>query len=158
MPALFFIIPTTFIQAKTIEAPTLSLCESKESIIFSCSLKNKKLLSICTKNAKAEYRFGTNKKLELILPKDKNDQITYNTLMYSGGGGVYVRFKHVNTDYIVFSKLVKGEGESAGVLIQEKGKKSFEIHCSLKSNIDISSLENLRLNKELSDTDPLIEE
>ena len=96
--------------------------------------------------------------VELTLPKTNEDHISYNSVMYSGGGGAYIRFKHGDTDYVVFSKIVKGEGESSGVLIQKKGKKSSQVRCKNGGDVDLAALKKLPLEKESSEVDALIED
>lgn len=156
--SLFFVLRT-----EAAEKKTAGLCESTESIIFSCSTKNGKLLSVCSelnapKVSKVEYRFGKVNQIELILPKSNEDHISYNSVMYSGGGGAYIRFKHGDADYIVFSKIVKSEGESSGVLIQKKGKKTAQVRCKIEGDVDLALLEKLQLKKESNEVDPLIED
>jgi hypothetical protein len=160
---VFLLSPFFLFRTEAVEIKTTGLCESTESIIFSCSTKNGKLLSVCSKlNApkvsKVQYRFGKVNQVELTLPRTNSDSISYNSVMYSGGGGAYVRFKHGDTDYVVFSKIVKGEGESSGVLIQKKGKKSAQVRCEVEGDVDLALLQKLQLKKESDDIDPLIED
>jgi hypothetical protein len=162
--ATVFLLSSFFsLRADVVAEKTAGLCKSTESILFSCSTKNGKLLSVCSKLndtnvSKVEYRFGKVNQVELTLPNNNVDHISYNSVMYSGGGGAYVRFKHGDTDYIVFSKIIKGEGESSGVLIRKKGKKSAQVRCKLEGEVDLATLQKLQIEKESNDVDPLIED
>jgi hypothetical protein len=160
---LFLLFSLFSNQTEAAEKKNTGLCASTELNIFSCSTKNGKLISVCSelttsKVAKIEYRFGKMNKVELTLPKSSEDQVSYNSVMYSGGGGAYVRFNHGDIDYIVFSKMVKGEGASSGVLIHNKGKKSVSVRCKIEGDVDLDKLEKLQLKKEANDVDPLIDD
>lgn len=71
------------------------------------------------------YRFGPPGKLEIEWP-DASDstrnQIAGSTLMFSGGGGAYLRFVRRDHDYVVYTATGKGWGEKAGVAVERMGK------------------------------------
>lgn len=133
-------------------------CTSDEQTIFTCKLKKQKELSVCYKDKKLEYRFGKSKSVELTLPKRPEDKVTWNTVMYSGGGGAYVRFENENVSYVVFSKILKGGDESAGVIVFKDKKKAAELICENEGIVNSNALEKSGVAKEIDGTDPLIAE
>jgi hypothetical protein len=137
-----------------------TLCDSKPTIVFNCATKSGKWISVCTSltdKKKIEYRFGKPGHTELILPKTKDDRVSYNSVAYSGGGGAYIRFSTLNTDYIVYSRIIKGSGDDSGVLVKSGSVRQRWIKCSKNSDLDLPALEKLKLKREASDQDPLIE-
>jgi hypothetical protein len=93
-----------------------SLCQTKEKVIFSCST-GKKLISVCSSEnlssaaGYVQYRFGTKEKLELSFPEPQAHPSSFSTggaLMYSGGGGAYMRFNKGAYSYVVYSGMGKG--------------------------------------------------
>ncbi len=56
---------------------TVSHCTSNETILFSCVLKNQKIVSLCSTQKSPEdsgyiqYRFGANRRIELLIPKKR---------------------------------------------------------------------------------------
>lgn len=127
-------------------------CAPEEEVFFTCVAKNKKEISVCGTGNKAEYRFGRQGKAELSVPA-----ASWNTVMYSGGGGAYIRFPNQDTQYIVFSKIVRGEGDSAGVLIFKNNRKIAQVLCTGEGLVKESSLEKSNLPKEGDAVDPLIQ-
>jgi hypothetical protein len=113
-----------------------SLCQTKENVIFSCST-GKKLISVCSsKNLSptagyVQYRFGTKEKPELTFPEPQTHPISFSTggtLMYSGGGGAYMRFNKGTYSYVVYSGIGKG-WDKQGVVIEKNGKLLSNIIC-----------------------------
>lgn len=142
------------------ESVTLSgLCSPAEVTYFSCPVKKEKWISVCgaKENTALQYRFGTTKTTEWTLPRSPSDSISYNYLMYSGGGGAYIRFSSPGTDYIVFSKTVRGTGESSGVLILSKNKKPVQVKCVKNADLKAPVLEKLKLKQEDAGIDPFMD-
>ena len=55
-----------------------SLCDTGDLIFFTCTTKNKKIISLCGKGAKDKptgiyYRFGSKSKIEMDFPKNKGE-------------------------------------------------------------------------------------
>ena len=94
-------------------AAVASLCKADEAIIFSCST-GAHVASICaTKNisksqGSMQYRYGKGDKLDLVYPDPAGkpaDVFTSGTLMFSGGGGAYLRFDNGAFRYTVFTAI-----------------------------------------------------
>jgi hypothetical protein len=138
------------------EPNTKTLCQETEAVIFSCPTKSGKHISVCSgAKVPVKYLFGNAVKVELVLPVNKDVKIGYNSIMYSGGGGGYVRFKTGPMEYIVYSRTGRGFDE-AGVIVQKSGKKIATVTCKIPSEVDLSTLEKLKLEKEEFGVDPTI--
>jgi hypothetical protein len=121
-------------------APVLaagSHCTQAEETIFSCNLEHK-VVSVCAskpltaQNGYLQYRFGAAGKPELMFPKTDvppKSVVQAKTLMFSGGGGAYLRFKNGATSYIVYTAIGKGWGTKDGVAVEKKGKTITHLEC-----------------------------
>jgi len=119
--------------------PAPSLCESAEEILFSCHA-GKKIISICASKDLArdrgylQYRFGLPAKIELSVPADRSvppaSSVTAGDLMFSGGGGSYLRFKAAGYEYVVYTAVGKGWGEKDGVAVERDGKRLSHVSCT----------------------------
>ncbi|ASQ46053.1 lysozyme inhibitor LprI family protein [Legionella clemsonensis] len=98
-------------------AESNSLCQRNEQILFSCPTKNEKIISLCaSENLSAttgylQYRFGKKNNIELYYPEREippGKAFTGRSQMFSGGGGIYLRFSKNNYDYIIYSGIGKG--------------------------------------------------
>ncbi|WMJ08867.1 hypothetical protein [Nitrosomonas sp. sh817] len=109
-----------------------SHCQPHEQIIFSCSL-GKKTVSVCASkdlsadNGYLQYRFGQPGRIELNLPAlpqsaPVNQFVQARSLMFSGGGGGYLRFISEPYHYIVYSAIGKGWGPKDGVAVEKSGR------------------------------------
>ena len=114
-----------------------SLCRDGERIAFSCHA-GKKLISVCA-SADAgpgvgyiQYRFGPANAPEISLPPEgatPDRGAKGGTLMFSGGGGAYLRFANGIAGYVVYTGIGKG-WEKAGVAVEKKGKVASSIRCT----------------------------
>jgi hypothetical protein len=113
-----------------------SLCNTGEAVVFSCST-GKKIISVCaSENLSANsgyvhYRFGAKEKIELSFPDNQSHPSLYVTsgnLMYSGGGGAYMRFNNGAYSYVVYSGMGKG-WDKEGVAVEKNGKLLSNIVC-----------------------------
>lgn len=102
-----------------------SLCKANERILFSCITAKNKLISLCANNAAdnqqtaIQYRFGTSDNNELSYPADwvaANQAFAGRAQMFSGGGGIYLRFNNNGYDYVVYDGTGKG-WEMHGVVV-----------------------------------------
>lgn len=109
-----------------------TLCKQQEQVIFSCSL-GKKTVSVCASNDLSansgylQYRFGQPGRIELNLPAlpqsvPVNQFVQARSLMFSGGGGGYLRFINGSYHYIVYSAIGKGWGPKDGVAVEKNGR------------------------------------
>ena len=116
----------------------LDLCTPAEKIVFSCTL-GAKTASICASpdltetSGYVQYRFGTDKQLELVYPKTllpPKAKFFFSSTAYAGGDADRIRFKIAGFDYVVFHSMIRtnfkpGEPndpqESAGLVTRSKG-------------------------------------
>jgi hypothetical protein len=117
-----------------------SLCSSLETVVFSCEVKNQRIVSVCASQTLSattgyvQYRFGKPSKIEVAVPKTATDSVAittawrddvrYRTVMYAGGGGVYLRFNQAPYSYIAYSAMGRGWIRKAGVTVI-KGDKTI---------------------------------
>lgn len=126
---------------------TESLCNAQEQVIFSCSL-GKKTVSVCASNdfsansGYLQYRFGKKDALELAFPDLAESalaaqSVQARTLMFSGGGGGYLRFIKGQHHYIVYTAIGKGWGAKDGVAVEKNNQLITNLECQ---DIPVSKL------------------
>jgi hypothetical protein len=125
------------LSASAYAAPTL--CLADEAKVFNCTA-GKKVISVCsTKDLAADrgylqYRFGSPGKVELTIPADRSvlptNSALSGTLVFSGGGGDYLRFQAGDYQYVVYTAIGKGWGEKDGVAIEKDGKRRAHVSCT----------------------------
>ncbi|WP_395697317.1 hypothetical protein [Methylocella sp.] len=107
-------------------------CREGESTFFSCQLRAA-VLSICGgADGAIQYRFGPLGAAKLVLPSKPADQgvVSSGLLTFSGGGGAYVAFANSPFRYVVYTAIVRGEGDRAGVVIERSGRRIGALTCS----------------------------
>jgi len=121
-------------------APTL--CKADELVVFSCPT-GAHTASVCaskdiSKSAGAlQYRFGKKENVDMAYPDagaKPTDVFMSGMLMYSGGGGAWLRFSKGSFVYTIFSAIGKwGPGgtvaDVGGVAIQKDGKEFANFPC-----------------------------
>lgn len=116
-----------------------TLCEQQEQVIFSCSL-GKKTVSVCASadlsasSGYLQYRFGRKTAIELafpVLPPSAPAArfVQARSLMFSGGGGGYLRFIREPYHYIVYTAIGKGWGPKDGVAVEKSGRLIIYHEC-----------------------------
>lgn len=115
-----------------------SLCSAQEQTVFSCSL-GKKIVSVCASTTISptsgyiQYRFGKINAPELTFPVSTNgvdrSVIQARNLMFSGGGGSYLRFINGHINYIVYTAIGKGWGTKDGVSVIKDTKAISNLKC-----------------------------
>ena len=111
-----------------------SHCVPPETVVFSCPI-GKKIVSVCAApglkpGGALHYRFGPSGAPEMRLPSGASAaQPEARTLMYSGGGGAYLRFRNGAISYVVYTATGKGWGNKAGVAVEKNGKLSASLKC-----------------------------
>ncbi len=119
-----------------------TLCKADELVVFSCPT-GAHTASICaskdvSKSAGAmQYRYGKPDSLDLAYPdvaKRPADVFTSGTMMFSGGGGAWLRFAKGAYVYTIFSAIGKwGPAQSvavaSGVAIRKDGKEFANFPC-----------------------------
>lgn len=116
-------------------------CSSHETIIFSCNT-GKKIASVCaSKNLSSslgymQYRFGKKGAIESKIPETTNTHPSKytngNTIMYSGGGGAYLRFIKGQYGYVMYGGMGRG-WEKDGVAVEKNGAVILNLPC--KGNV-----------------------
>jgi uncharacterized protein YecT (DUF1311 family) len=117
-------------------AENLSLCQNGEHILFACSTKNNRIISLCApRNLSARslihYRFGQPNKIELVYPSHNNpasQAFTGRAQVFRGGGGVYLRFRKDDYDYILYNGSGK-DWSLKGVIILNDEQVSSYFSC-----------------------------
>lgn len=114
-----------------------SHCTKQEDTVFSCTI-NQKIVSVCaSKNLSPstgylQYRFGNKGSPELVFPSLTDLPKKYTqakTLMFSGGGGAYIRFIKDQFSYVVYTAIGKGWGTKDGVAVEKNKKISSNFKC-----------------------------
>lgn len=115
-----------------------SLCGQGEAVAFTCSTGTR-ILSVCETEGGhgLQYRYGTAAKLDLSTPPPGTapaEVVRAGTLMYSGGGGAWLRFANGATRYTVFTAIgrwgANGVTRSvAGVAVTKGGADVADIPC-----------------------------
>ena len=123
-----------------------SHCTSQEQTVFSCSL-GRKLVSVCASrdisptSGYVHYRFGPKNATEFTYPTPSASfhraNIQARTLMFSGGGGSYLRFINDQYSYIVYTAIGKGWGTKDGVAVEKNGKLLSNLKCK---DVPVSNL------------------
>jgi hypothetical protein len=127
-------------------AAAVTHCKAAETVVFSCSTGSR-ILSICassnlSKNAGyLQYRYGPPGKPELVFPemlRHPAGLFTPGTLMFSGGGGAYLKFSKPPFAYTVFSAIgnwgARGKATVQGVAVQKDGAEFANIPCKTDGN------------------------
>ena len=118
-------------------AGTVNLCRTGEDVLFSCKTGTK-AVSICASKGwsstvgSLQYRFGKSEALDLAIPQVPTNpslSAVYGQLMFSGGGGAYLRFDAKPYSYIVYTAVSSSWGDKSGVAIEKSGKLIKNINC-----------------------------
>jgi len=131
-----------FFPVEAMAAP--NLCSEGEVVVFNCSA-GKKLISVCASrdisrtSGYLQYRFGTLAKTELSVPANTTPApgtVVPGDLMFSGGGGTYLRFKTADISYTVYTAVSGSWGDKDGVAIDRAGKRISHLSCTDAPTID----------------------
>lgn len=111
-------------------------CTDQEKTVFSCNV-GKKIVSVCASKdlsptaGSIQYRFGPAGNPEIKLPDPAAHPASSakgGTLMYSGGGGAFMRFTKGEYHYVVYTGFGKG-WEKEGVVVDKSGKLVANFAC-----------------------------
>lgn len=119
-----------------------TFCRDSETVVFACAAGERRV-SVCAAAGQdggtVQYRFGRpGAAPELSLPASPGRPASVasgDTLMYSGGGGAWLRFASGTYDYTVYSAIGRwGPGgapaEKAGVLVERSGTRVANLRCT----------------------------
>jgi hypothetical protein len=115
-----------------------TLCSTGEQVVFSCTTTTKKVVSLCSSSPLTEdagylqYQFGVaGRAPELSYPTTREhpkNLFLSGTMMFSGGGGAYLKFTNAEYTYAVFTGIGKG-WEKEGVVVQKARKQIAYLQC-----------------------------
>ncbi len=154
------------IYAENLQTPNTSLCNTNESIIFNCNIKNSiKSLSVCSsqnlsnKSGYIQYRFGRIGAIELEYPTEKEASrssflfATYTRFQVSE---ISLGFSINNINYLIFdnyyaeSKPIVNE-KGIAIISQGTEKKHIKLLCGKGAISNLEDLEDIvPCNKNLS--------
>jgi len=114
-----------------------SHCSAGEATVFNCSA-GKKIVSLCASHdldktaGYLQYRFGPKGAPEIQAPAAKTHPaaaVKSGTLMFSGGGGAYLRIANAGYEYVVYSATGRGWGSKEGVAVEKGGRLVANVKC-----------------------------
>jgi hypothetical protein len=140
-----------------------SHCMPEEKVIFSCDTANAKVISLCSSSTLTssdgylQYRFGPAGKPEFVYPATREHPGKYfqlGTLMYSGGGGEFLKFRNGEYTYIVFDGIGKG-WEKAGVVVSKSEKRIAYLPCKGAGQFEMApqEFEQIKIPKDPNEAD-----
>lgn len=100
-----------------------SLCQTPEALVFSCSTKGGKWVSVCSGGTGLSYRFGTKRKteLELVDPGSAHpDAFRHYHYFRAGVDRTWLTIQTPTAVYEVFSEYEAPSQPTAGVRVFDK--------------------------------------
>lgn len=128
---------SALVLASPVAGAATSLCEGAERVIFACRV-GAKLVSLCEAQTAGEglgslqYRIGRpGRMLEMRYPAatDSDPAFRAGSTTLAGGGGAWVEFNRGRYRYVVYSFLMRGKGEVAGVAVEAEGARLATLRC-----------------------------
>ncbi|KTD17041.1 lysozyme inhibitor LprI family protein [Legionella jordanis] len=121
------------------------VCQSNEQILFACTTKNNKIISLCAPaelslHSVVRYHFGQAGKPEFSYPANAlpaSKAFTGRAQMFSGGGGIYLRFHNRGYDYILYNGVGKG-WKVSGVVVLNQGQFMSYQACTTEPTSELS--------------------
>ena len=117
-----------------------SLCDANDSVFFSCTTKNNKLISLCGKGERSNpsgiyYRFGKAAKIEMDFPSNK-DETSISKFSYSNYyKGTNIHFNNNGYSYVLFEPYSNSSDEDrSGIAVSEinTNKQIAVINCKMQ--------------------------
>lgn len=127
----------TLLLASPVAGAATSLCQESERVIFACRV-GAKLVSLCEVQAAGDgvgslqYRIGRpGRMLEMRYPAATDSDLAFRagSTMLAGGGGAWVEFNRGRYRYVVYSFLMRGKSEVAGVAVEAEGARLATLRC-----------------------------
>ena len=118
-------------------APDPGFCARGEQVVFGCHVGPDRSVALCGSDGFPEggmlqYREGASgQPPALVWPEDgqpASEAYRSGTLMYSGGGGAFLRFDREDRTYTVYTGIGRG-WDKAGVVVQAGGDTVEELAC-----------------------------
>lgn len=117
------------------DAPDSGFCASGEEVVFGCAVGPDRSVAVCATGNfdSVQYREGVRGgPAEVVWPADAATQAPQvfraGTLMYSGGGGAYLRFDRDGQAWTVYTGVGRG-WEQAGVVVEQSGETVRDLAC-----------------------------
>lgn len=117
--------------------PASAACAERERTVFACR-SGEKQIALCEITASGErpaalhYRIGrTGSPPEMVYPAagDLVPAFSTGVKTLAGGGGAWIEFSRASYRYVVFSFWLQGSGETAGVAVEQAGKRQATLRC-----------------------------
>lgn len=132
-----------------------SLCTSDEKIVFNCTLKNSKIVSLCSSREISkdrgylQYRFGKPGSIELEFPKERDTYqqvFTYTHYFRAQVDLTEISFTSEGHHYSIFDDY-NGEERLArsvqGLKVTPPKRKEVTLNCRERAKADYSNLGEL---------------
>lgn len=108
--------------------------------MFACR-SGAKHIALCEGPAAAlQYRIGrSGSPPEMVYPGPGEDSPAFSagTATLAGGGGAWVEFTRAPYRYVVFSFWLQGRGETAGVAVEQGGKRLATLRCDAAARSEL---------------------
>ena len=126
------------------EVASAGLCAAGETAFFECQTRSRKSIAVCgAPPGTLQYRYGTEKKVELGFPQDPasgTKSLLYAHYFRSQVDRTEITFTNQSVDYAVFDYTENGK-RSAGVRVSPQGGKETEIACAGRVTSRLGELE-----------------
>ena len=104
-------------------------CAGGEAVVFACATGTDRGVAICGSQDGAQLRYiETDEDGGTGPDASRAASFRSGTLMYSGGGGAYLRVDRDGLEHTVYTGIGRG-WEKAGVVVQEGGRTVRELAC-----------------------------
>ena len=106
-------------------------CAADEIVVFACATGLNEGVALCGSQDAAQLRYVRTGEAAAAWPDAgtaASAAFRSGTLMYSGGGGAYLRFDREDVVHTVYTGIGRG-WEKAGVVIEEGGQTVRELVC-----------------------------
>ena len=123
---------TTANEPETRASEALPACADGETVVFACRTGPGQGVALCGSEDASRMRYlesGTDAVTWPASGTARSPDLRSGTLMYSGGGGAYLRFDREGHTHTVYTGIGRG-WEKAGVLVQENGRTVRELSCT----------------------------
>ncbi|MCD9046973.1 hypothetical protein [Luteimonas sp. MHLX1A] len=122
---------TAALEPETADGAAASACAVDETVVFACATGAGQGVALCGSQDASRLRYVETGEAAARWPETGMAEAAAfrsGTLMYSGGGGAYLRFDRDGREYTVYTGIGRG-WEKAGVLVQEDGRTVRALTC-----------------------------